>query len=115
MSKEYFDRVAHQWDEMRTEFFSESVREKAFSVAEIQEGKIAADVGAGTGFITEGLIRKGLHVIAVDRSVAMLEETKRKFSHYDKISYCLGDAENLPIDEGTVDYVFSNMCLHYVE
>ena len=115
MSKEYFDRVAHQWDEMRAEFFSESVREKAFSVAKLQEGKIAADVGAGTGFITEGLIRKGLWVIAVDHSEAMLKEMIRKFTLYDKIDYCIGEAETLPFTDGAVDYVFANMCLHHVE
>ena len=52
-SKKYFDKVSSQWDDMRKSFFSESVREKAFSVAGIQAGKIAADIGAGTGFMTE--------------------------------------------------------------
>ena len=44
-----------------------------------QKGKIAADIGAGTGFITEGLIRKGLKVIAVDQSEMILAEMKKKF------------------------------------
>lgn len=114
-SKEYFNQVAHQWDEMRARFFSESVREKAFSIAEVQEGKIAADIGAGTGFITEGLIRKGLQVITVDQSEAMVEEMRKKFAHYDKIDYRIGEAESLPIADGTVDYVFANMYLHHVE
>jgi SAM-dependent methyltransferase len=34
-SKEYFNQVAHQWDEMRASFFSESVREKAYSMANL--------------------------------------------------------------------------------
>lgn len=36
-SKEYFDEVATQWDEMRVGFFSEAVREKAYSVAGVDE------------------------------------------------------------------------------
>jgi len=114
-SKEYFDQVAHQWDRMRASFFSESVREKAFSVAGVQEGKVAADIGAGTGFITEGLIRKGLQVIAVDQSEAMLEEMRRRFAHCDKIDYRIGEAGSLPISDGAVDYVFANMYLHHIE
>lgn len=114
-SKEYFDQVAHQWDEMQASFFSESVREKAFSTAGVQKGKIAADIGAGTGFITEGLIRKGLQVIAVDQSAAMLAEMRRKFAHCDGIDYRIGEAESLPISDGAVDYVFANMYLHHVE
>ena len=77
-SRKYFDEVAHQWDNMQQSFFSEDVREKAFSVAGVKKGKIAADIGAGSGFITEGLIGKGLKVIAVDQSEAMLAEMRNK-------------------------------------
>jgi ubiquinone/menaquinone biosynthesis C-methylase UbiE len=114
-SKEYFNQVAHQWDEMRASFFSESVREKAYSTAEVQEGKIAADIGAGTGFITEGLIHKGLRVIAVDQSKEMLAEMMRKFANCEGIDYRIGEAENLPVSDETVGYVFANMYLHHVE
>lgn len=65
---------------MRTEFFPEQVREKAYAVAGIQIGKQAADIGAGTGFIAEGLIQKGLRVIAVDQSETMLEELNKNLS-----------------------------------
>jgi ubiquinone/menaquinone biosynthesis C-methylase UbiE len=114
-SKDYFDHVANQWDKMRESFFSEAVRDKAFSIAGVQTGRIAADIGAGTGFITEGLIRKGLQVIAVDQSEAMLVEMRRKFAHFDGIDYRIGEAKNLPIPDGVVDYVFANMYLHHVE
>ncbi len=114
-SKKYFDKVSSQWDDMRKSFFSESVREKAFSVAGIQAGKIAADIGAGTGFMTEGLIRERLHVIAVDQSNAMLDEMRKRFSEVDGIEYRLGESEKLPIPDGSVDYAFANMYLHHVE
>ena len=52
-SKNYFDDVAPRWDAMRRGFFSESIREKAFSLAGVQPGELAADIGAGSGFITE--------------------------------------------------------------
>jgi len=114
-SKKYFDEVAHQWEKMRESFFSEAVRNKAFSIAAVQEGKIAADIGAGTGFVTEGLIQKGLQVIAVDQSEAMMEEMRKKFAGVEGIDYRLGEAEKLPIPEETVDYAFANMYLHHVE
>jgi ubiquinone/menaquinone biosynthesis C-methylase UbiE len=114
-SKEYFDDVAHEWDGMRKSFFSEAVREKAFFVAGLQKGKLAADIGAGTGFITEGLIQRGVLVIAVDQSEAMLSEMKKKFSDLGEIDYRIGTAENLPIQDEIVDYAFANMFLHHVE
>jgi len=113
-SKEYFDEVAQQWDNMREVFFSEAVREKAMSVAAVQPGRLAADIGAGSGFVTEGLIQKGLKVIAVDQSEAMLAEMRNKLADSDGIDYRVGEAETLPITDETVDYVFANMYLHHV-
>jgi len=114
-SKQYFGEVAHQWDKMREIFFSEAVREKAMSIASVQPSKLAADIGAGTGFLTQGLIQRGLRVIAVDQSEAMLKEMGTKFQGIDTIDYRIGEAENLPIEDKVVDYVFANMYLHHVE
>jgi len=114
-SKLYFDEVARHWDTMRANFFSEKTREKALAIARLQKGKIAADIGAGTGFITEGLIHRGLQVIAVDQSEEMLETMRKKFSSVKNIDYRLGEAENLPVSDNSVDYVFANMYLHHVE
>lgn len=114
-SKDYFDQVAHQWDNIRGTFFSSHVRNKALSTAGVQGGEIAADIGAGSGFVTEGLIGKGLGVIAVDPSEAMLAEMRRKFAGIAGLDYCIGDASQLPISDEVVDYAFANMCLHHVE
>lgn len=114
-SKTYFDRVAAQWDAMRRSFFSENVREAAYRVAEVKPGRIAADLGAGTGFITEGLLERGLRVIAVDQSEAMLIELRRKFGDSGRVDCRFGEAESLPIPDGSVDYAFANMYLHHVE
>ncbi len=114
-SKDYFDRVAQDWDDMRENFFSDEVRVTALSTAAVQKGKIAADIGAGTGFISEGLIRAGLQVIAVDQSEAILKEMKKKFADVETIDYRVGQAQNLPISDAMVDYAFANMYLHHVE
>ncbi len=111
-SEGYFEQVAGRWDEMRRQFFPDTVREAALLAANVQAGEIAVDIGAGTGFITEGLLQRGAKVIAVDRSKAMLREIWRKFGPVD----CrVGEAARLPIPDGTVDYVFANMCLHHVD
>ena len=114
-SKEYFDDVAAKWDEMRTAFFSEAVRDKALSVAGVRSGELAADLGAGTGFITEALLNKGLKVIAVDQSQEMLRRLKSKFHQDDSVDCRQGSAESLPLADAEVDYVFANMYLHHVE
>lgn len=114
-SKEYFKEVAGQWDTMRKSFFSEDIREKAYSVAEVKSGRTAADIGAGTGFVTEGLLNRGLKVIAIDNSVEMLEQMKKKFASGSNVDCRLGESEKLPVEDGTVDYAMANMYLHHVE
>ena len=114
-SKDYFNQVADQWDSLHASFYSEKVRDRALATAAVRSGGIAADIGCGSGFITEGLIRARLHVIAVDQSEAMLAEMKSKFADIADIDYHRGDAEQLPISDGSVDYVFANMYLHHVE
>jgi len=114
-SKNYFKEVANQWDMMRQEFFSEAVREKAYEIAEVKDGQLAADIGAGTGFVTEGLLQKGLKVIAVDQSDEMLDQMKQKFKDFEGVEYLRGEAEHLPIEDDTVDYAMANMYLHHVD
>ena len=55
-NKAYFERVAGDWDDMRPVFFSEFIRSQALEVAGVEVGRSAADVEAGTGFISEALV-----------------------------------------------------------
>lgn len=114
LSKDYFDSIADQWDGMQQSFFSEDVRNFAYALARIREGRLAADIGAGTGFMTHGLLQAGLKVAAVDQSPEMLELLKRKYADCDGLECLEGDSDALPLPEGSVDYVFANMFLHHV-
>ncbi|NOX44125.1 MAG: class I SAM-dependent methyltransferase [Caldiserica bacterium] len=111
----YFDRVAERWDRMRARFFSTAVRERALAVAGVRPGRVAADIGAGTGFMTEGLLNRGLRVIAIEPSAAMRAQMARKFAEAERLEIREGTAEAIPIPDASVDYVFANMCLHHVE
>jgi ubiquinone/menaquinone biosynthesis C-methylase UbiE len=114
-SKEYFDDVASEWDELRREFFPDSVREKAAVAAGVKPGSVAADIGAGSGFITDELLRHGARVIAIDQSEAMLEVMKLKYGAGGSVDFRIGESEKLPVDDNSVDYAFANMYLHHVE
>ncbi len=114
-SKQYFEEVATQWDSMRSSFFPESVREKAVARAGVMPGSLAADVGAGTGFITEELLKSGARVIAIDQAESMLRYMKEKFGNDATVEYRIGEAGQLPIETEAVDHAFANMYLHHVE
>ena len=116
-SREYFATVAGDWDAMRAGFFSEAVREAALAIAGVRPGRakglIAADLGAGTGFVTEALLAAGLGVFAVDQSPDMLAQLRARFGN--RVTALEGAAESLPLPGGSVDYVFANMFLHHVD
>lgn len=114
-SKGYFDALGGGWDRLRQGFFSQKVREKTLDLTGVEPGRVAADLGAGTGFVTEALIDRGLTVIAVDQSPPMLEALRRKFPDREAVDLRVGDAEQLPIDDAATDYSFANMFLHHVE
>jgi C_GCAxxG_C_C family probable redox protein len=110
-SKGYFETVVPQWEQMRRDFFPDNLCEIALTEADIQPGRIAADIGAGSGFISRGLARRGMRVIAVDQSPAMLEQLRR---HVPAADCRIVAAESLPLADSEVDYVFANMYLHHV-
>ena len=115
-SKTYFDNVAPEWDTMRQNFFPEAVRVTALARAKVIPDTMAADLGAGSGFMTEALLKMELQVIAVDQSQAMLNVMKAKFRRYNgRVAYRVGAADALPIGDNKVDYAFANMYLHHIE
>lgn len=113
--------MASKWDKLRSGYFSEGMREKAIELAAPIAGRVAADIGAGTGFVSEGLLRRRLRVIAVDESREMLKEARKKLGGNRAIEFRVGRvgrvgrAERIPIESRTMDYVFANMLLHHLD
>ncbi|MDP3426851.1 MAG: C-GCAxxG-C-C family (seleno)protein [Humidesulfovibrio sp.] len=135
-SRQYFAQVAGDWDRLRAGFFSTAVRETALRLAGLGPGgcpgpvighlpghiirvQTAADLGAGTGFITEALLEAGLSVACVDQSPDMLAALAAKFPPCGPGGACVtlleGQAEALPLPDASVDFVFANMFLHHVD
>jgi ubiquinone/menaquinone biosynthesis C-methylase UbiE len=111
-AREYFESVAHKWDEMRQRFFGEGVRNAAIAAANITSSSIVADIGTGTGFIAEGALAAGARVIGVDSSDRMLAEARKRFGEK-RFEARAGDVESLPLSTDEVDVVLANMVLHH--
>lgn len=112
-SATYFEKNASQWDDLRTGYFSEEVRNAAIAKAHLHPGMVAADIGAGTGFITAGLAPLIKKVHLVDGSSAMLEKARQNLKEFNNLEFHLADVEHLPISDGSVDVIFANMLLHH--
>lgn len=113
-SKGYFDIVSPQWDSMRSDFFSDKLRDLAIGEAKIPDGATVADLGAGSGFITEGLINLPVRIIAVEQSPGMIQVMKEKFADSLGIDYVKTDSDDIPLPDSCTDVVLANMFLHHV-
>lgn len=111
----YFNSVASKWDEIRSGLFPDSIRETVLKAAGNITGKLAADIGAGTGFLTERLLKENANVIAIDHSEAMIRQLLRKFCCLPNLDVRLRNDSKIPIDTDSMDFVFANMFLHHVE
>lgn len=87
--------------------------------ARIQEGDTVLDLGSGAGndvFIARSHTGETGRVIGLDMTEAMIEranENNKKLG-YDNVEFILGDIENIPIDNESVDVVLSNCVLNLV-
>jgi ubiquinone/menaquinone biosynthesis C-methylase UbiE/DNA-binding transcriptional ArsR family regulator len=74
-----------------------------------------ADLGAGDGSFSLLLAQNAKNIIAVDSSAKMIEFARgQAHRHYVKnVDYRLGDMEELPIDDQSVDLVFFSQSLHH--
>lgn len=115
-SREYFDNIAINWNEMRSEYFKDDVREKILKKIEVKD-KVVGDLGCGTGFISLGLARKNPYIVfAIDQSINMLRELKKEsikqgFSNIYPIKSTL---DELALFDDSLDAITINMALHHI-
>lgn len=87
------------------------------ALAEIEEGETVLDLGSGGGidvFLAAQKVGNGGKVIGVDMTPDMIEravETAEKGS-YTNVEFRLGEIEDLPVENDSVDVIISNCVLN---
>ncbi|HWQ84279.1 MAG TPA: arsenite methyltransferase [Anaerolineales bacterium] len=113
-SYEYFNKVAGEWDAIRSGYFSEAVREAAIRKAYLRPEMIVGDIGAGTGYVSAGLAPLVRQVYVLDGSQAMLEVARQNLHEFDNVIFETADGSSLPLPDASLDAVFANMYLHHL-
>lgn len=75
------------------------------------------DLGAGPGRATAAMRKKWpkARVVAVDLAMPMLREAGKRSGWFRPFDRVCADVRALPFAEGSVDVLFSNLCLQWVE
>ncbi|ADI73655.1 Methyltransferase type 11 [Methanohalobium evestigatum Z-7303] len=86
-------------------------------LASLKKGEVVLDLGSGAGFdcflAADKVDEDGL-VIGVDMTPDMVEKAKNNAvkDNYTNVEFRLGEIENLPLDDNSVDVVISNCVIN---
>jgi ArsR family transcriptional regulator len=112
-SEEFFATAAGQWDRLRSELFGGRT-ELLPLLGLLDPAAPVADLGCGTGHLTQALAPFVGRVIAVDGSAAMLRTARARLGDLANVDIRRGDLESLPLADGEVDVAFMVMVLPYL-
>jgi ArsR family transcriptional regulator len=114
--REFFERVAGEWDKIAVEFASGQARQRAVANL-LPQGLCFADLGAGTGYMSEALLGLCARLICVDRSQSMLARAKQRLSVAPRntaVEFRRGELDALPLADAEVDGLVCGMVLHHL-
>ena len=111
---QFFDSIAADWESIKGEIIGEvDVDKEIFN--RINNSKITADIGCGTGGLLGELNKRSKRVIGVDNSPNMLNQARQRLGdNLETLELRLGELEHLPMREDEADTVILNMILHHV-
>ena len=120
-AESWFEAHAAEWDCMRSLHVAEGEVESMITA--MLAGRAfnrMMDVGTGTGRMIELLGGQARHVLALDRSPAMLRLARSKLDRTpssvgNPVDFLLGDFQELPVEDATCDLLVYHQVLHYAQ
>jgi arsenite methyltransferase len=87
------------------------------ALASLEKGQAVLDLGSGGGFdcfLAARKVGKSGKVIGVDMTPEMIDKAREnaRKAQYGNVEFRLGEIENLPVADGTVDVVISNCVIN---
>ena len=85
--------------------------------ADLKEGETVLDLGSGAGidcFLAANKVGESGKVIGVDMTYQMLDKARENAINgkYENVEFRLGEIENLPVADNTVDVIISNCVIN---
>lgn len=81
----------------------------------LQAGAVVADIGAGTGLLTQGLLAQGYTVTAIEPSDSMRAAADHALARIAGYSSAAGTAERLPLPDASVDLITAAQAFHWFD
>jgi SAM-dependent methyltransferase len=81
----------------------------------LRPGHVIADIGSGTGFLSELFLKNGNRVYGVEPNKDMRRAGEEYLASYDGFSSIEGSAEATTLDDASVDFVTAGQSFHWFE
>lgn len=112
-SQRYFSTAAADWQRVRADLIG--ARTDLLGLLDLLDPSLlVADLGCGTGQVTEALAPCVRRVVAVDESGAMLSAARRRLARTGNVDVRSGTLESLPLERGEVDAAVMCLVLHFI-
>ena len=87
------------------------------ALIDLKEGEIVLDLGSGAGidvFLAANKVGKNGHVIGVDMTKEMITKGEKiaREHDYKNVEFRLGEIENLPVEDNSIDVIISNCVIN---
>ncbi len=112
-SREFFASVAGEWETVRAELFGARL-DLQLALALVDPDAVVADLGCGAGHFTALLAPHVARVVAVDGSSEMLATARALTAALPNVALHVGELEQLPVGDASVDVALLSLALHYV-
>ncbi len=76
---------------------------------------VVADVGSGTGLLSELFLNNGNRVLGVEPNREMREAGERRLAHHPRFASVAGTAEETTLDDASVDFVTAGQAFHWFD
>jgi SAM-dependent methyltransferase len=81
----------------------------------LRPGHVIADIGSGTGFLSELFLKNGNRVYGIEPNEAMRRAGEEYLASYDGFSSIEGSAEATTLDDSSIDFVTAGQSFHWFE
>jgi len=90
---------------------------KPIEIAALKPGEVVLDLGSGGGidcFIASRIVTESGHVIGIDMTPEMVSKARKSAMEYGykNVEFRLGEIENLPVADASVDVIISNCVIN---
>ena len=95
--------------------YTTAVRDLLRAECGLRSGHVIADIGSGTGFLSELFLKNGNRVFGIEPNEAMRQAGEEYLAEYGNFTSIDGSAEATALEDACADFVISGQAFHWFD